>query len=407
MSAGTQSGMMTEAVDVRRKPRRVDIWHNILWSTYKASVFTALDQQARNAELDARFFQIAETEISRIALNAVDLSRHGYSYTLVFKGSYEDVSVFKRAWRLGAAVLRTDADLVILAGYSLPENWVQLLILRLRGKKVAVFCDSTVHDRPQTSFKSAFKRFFFANVDGAFCYGDRSREYLRHLGAPDDKIFTRCQAAALPPDYSREKAIADRVARAAKPEHPQFLYVGRLSDEKDLPVLLRAFAIVARKHPTSSLRLAGNGPKRDELVQLARELGIDGQVEFLGGKPAAELAAEYSKATCLVLPSRSEPWGLVVNEAMAQGCPAVVSDVCGCVPELIQPGLTGFSFAVGDHLELAEKMDAAIATFSNARTTAERCTDLIGSFSPQSAAAQIISGILTMLRRPKPAAVGD
>src|SRR4051812_6916735 len=85
-----------------RMARRVDIWHNILWSTYKGAVFSELHKNARKAQLDTKVFQIAETERARMSLSGVDLSRHTYPYTLMFKGAYESVSVVRRAFRLGA-----------------------------------------------------------------------------------------------------------------------------------------------------------------------------------------------------------------------------------------------------------------------------------------------------------------
>src|SRR5262249_35339737 len=68
-------------------PVRIDIWHNILWSSYKGEVFSALHAYADNNKFTVRFFQIAETEGNRVALSGVDLTHHRYPYRLLFKGS--------------------------------------------------------------------------------------------------------------------------------------------------------------------------------------------------------------------------------------------------------------------------------------------------------------------------------
>jgi glycosyltransferase involved in cell wall biosynthesis len=79
---------------------------------------------------------------------------------------------------------------------------------------------------------------------------------------------------------------------------------------------------------------------------------------FPGFKNQSELPAYYAAADVLVLPSESETWGLVVNEAMACGLPAIVSDAVGCAPDLIEEGKTGFTYPVGDVDALAGRLAA-------------------------------------------------
>jgi len=79
-------------------------------------------------------------------------------------------------------------------------------------------------------------------------------------------------------------------------------------------------------------------------------------VHFAGFKDGQFLLPYYSFAGCFILPSIREPWGLVVNEAMASGLPVLVSTVCGCTPELVSSGVNGYSFAPGDEADLEEKL---------------------------------------------------
>ena len=112
--------------------------------------------------------------------------------------------------------------------------------------------------------------------------------------------------------------------------------------------------------PTAQLIIVGSGPEDTALRIVADKLAISDAVEFKGSLVGNSLIAEYRAASCLILPSRSETWGLVVNEALAQGCPAVVSNQCGCVPELIVQGETGFAFPFGDTNSLAAKLSEAL-----------------------------------------------
>jgi len=147
----------------------------------------------------------------------------------------------------------------------------------------------------------------------------------------------------------------------------------------------------AAKVPEARVVLVGDGPLRGELEARAEKADLNGRVEFAGFKNQTELPAYLGGADWLVLPSdRGETWGLVVNEAMACGTPAIVSDACGCVPDLIEPGVTGWSHACGNIGELAELMRKGLARAqaremgAAARRKAER------SFHVRRAADQLV-----------------
>jgi len=372
------------------------ITHNILWSKYKGGVFSALHQLALQRNNKIEFLQIAETESDRVGLGGVDLSYHQYPYKLLFKGSHSEIKKWLLIRTLFLEIWRSKADMVVLAGFHLLEYWSMLLAARLRGKTIGVFCDSTAYDRRHTFTKGLLKRLFFSQCDVFFGYGQRSREYLMSLGVHPDLIFFRCQAAALPHDYDVKSVIATRTNPTS--DIPRYLYVGRLSQEKNLDNLLHAFKIVLSSLPDSQLIIIGSGSLKEQLISLSNQLGLGKSVLFTNSMNIEMLQSEYLKATCMVLPSSSEPWGLVVNEALSFGCPVIVSHRCGCVPELVIEGETGFSFECGNVDELALKMISAEGTFTNRRTTAIKCITLISKYSPDNAAEQIYNGCFTALR---------
>jgi glycosyltransferase involved in cell wall biosynthesis len=375
----------------------IQIYHNILWSKYKGGVFSALHKLASARGLGVRFYQIAETEDDRVGLGQVDLSYHSYPFELLFEGSYQKIGTLRLCRVLFLRVLSSKGEMVLLPGYSRPEHWAMLLAAIITFKHRAVFCDSTIYDRQQTFVKGLFKRLFFSLCHGFFGYGQRSREYLMHYGAPDEDVFFRCQAAALPHTYAVAAVYQGRIQKAADPAAPRYLYVGRLSPEKDISTLLEAFAHVLRAAPLARTVLVGSGPQREALSAQCEALGISGSVDFLGSKDIEGLKDEYARATCLVLPSASEPWGLVVNEALSYGCPVVVSNRCGCVPELVEDGGTGFVFECGDVVDLTAKLLAVPQVFTDPKATATRCLDRISKFSPENAAEQILMGCETLL----------
>lgn len=376
----------------------IDIWHNILWSRYKGGVFSALHRQAEAQGVGVRFFQIAETEKNRQSLGTVDLSYHQYPFELVFTGAFDEIPHYKLAASLLRRVWGSQSDMTILAGYDRPEYWLQLVALMLKGKRRGVFCNSTAFDRPQSLIKYILKSFFFRNCDVIFCYGQRSRQYILSHGVSEENIRFRCQAAALPHDYDVKSIVEQRVANISRA--PLFLYVGRLSPEKNLVRLIEAFARVHLRFPTATLQLLGDGAQRPALEEVARSSGIVEAVTFAGPRSNEQLAHEYLTATCMVLPSLSEPWGLVVNEALSYGCPVIVSDRCGCVPELVTENVSGFVFDASNTDELAEKMTQAATQWNDARQTAVDCTRIIGMFTPDAAATQILEGCIAVVGRP-------
>jgi glycosyltransferase involved in cell wall biosynthesis len=127
------------------------------------------------------------------------------------------------------------------------------------------------------------------------------------------------------------------------------LYVGKFQAVKNLPELFLALAQLGALAPP--LVLVGSGPEEQNWRGLARELGL--RVIWHGFANQSELPAIYRAADVLVLPSRRETWGLVVNEGMACGLPALVSDAVGCMPDLVLENETGWVYPSGDVSALA------------------------------------------------------
>jgi glycosyltransferase involved in cell wall biosynthesis len=376
---------------------RVAIYHNILWSKYKGVVFSQVHLDSEVRGITPSFIQIAETEEMRVGLGAVDLSYHQYPFRLLFRGSYGKAPLVRRIGALARDLYKNPVDLVIMPGYHRAEYWAMLVVCIMLRRKRAVFCDSTTVDRPRSAWRDWAKRWFFGWCNGFFCYGIRSKEYLMSYGVSESKIAYRCQAAALPRGYSVAKVLAHyESAGQHRADEPHFLYVGRLSIEKGLDDLFAAFCAVHNTNPKARLDLVGSGPLAAELKSRAAALGIGDAVAFLGTKNLDEIAVMFLNLTALILPSHSEPWGLVVNESLSYGCPVVVSSACGCVPDLVLDGGTGYSFEVGNVEALANAMRSVAQLSKDRNRVARKCLEVISNYTPQRAATQILDGCLRM-----------
>ena len=376
----------------------IAIYHNILWSKYKGGVFSQVYIQGKERDIHTSFVQIAETDDDRTPLGGVDMSYHQYPFRLLFRGGYSKPGRYRRIMKLVRDVVAYPCDLVVMPGYHRVEYWAMLLTCIFMGRRRAVFCDSTEFDRPQSRWKDVAKQLFFKRCDGFFCYGRRSKDYLLKFGVDEYKIAYRLQAAALPHSYDPQQVLAAYQSGAVNPGGVfRFLYVGRLSIEKGLNDLLEAFRQIREKRDDVRLDLAGAGPLREELTRRVAELNLTDSVSLLGAKNIEEIAKLFMSSAAMVLPSHSEPWGLVVNESLSYGCPVVVSNVCGCVPDLVIDGVTGYSFAVGDVDALAKAMLQTAEMSKDRVAVAKRCLDVISGFTPERAATQILDGCTRMI----------
>jgi glycosyltransferase involved in cell wall biosynthesis len=377
---------------------RVAIYHNILWSKYKGVVFSQVHLDGEPRGITPSFIQIAETEEIRVGLGSVDLSYHQYPFRLLFHGAYGSAPLIRRIGALARDLYKNPVDLVIMPGYHRAEYWAMLVVCIALRRKRAVFCDSTTIDRPKVAWRELAKRWFFGLCNGFFCYGIRSKEYLMSYGVSESKIAYRCQAAALPRGYSPAKVLEHYETQwVDREEEPTFLYVGRLSVEKGLDDLIAAFCMVYKSLPKAKLDLVGSGPVSEELQRRVAKLGMSDAIAFRGSKPLDEIATLFMRSTALVLPSHSEPWGLVVNEALSYGCPVVVSSACGCVPDLALDGITGYSFEVGDVDALAKAMMASTQLSRDRLAVARKCLEVISNYTPERAATQILDGCVRMV----------
>lgn len=152
---------------------------------------------------------------------------------------------------------------------------------------------------------------------------------------------------------------------------PYLLCIATHNEKKAIDTLLKAFAIIADTEPRLSLFLAGDGPLRGALENLSHALGLDGRVRFLGWQPRPDVLRLLHGCEALVLPSRSEPFGIAVLEAMACQKPVVATAVGG-IPEIIENDHSGILVEPDNPAALA---DALLALFRDGPRRARLATN--------------------------------
>jgi glycosyltransferase involved in cell wall biosynthesis len=154
---------------------------------------------------------------------------------------------------------------------------------------------------------------------------------------------------------------------------------------------LEAYSAYRRKGGKRNLEIAGHGPLENSLKAFALENDLASCVKFCGLQAYSVLPELYARAGCLILPSNSEMWGLVVNEAMASGLPVIVSDHCGCVDDLVKDAVNGFIFPASNSEALMDRMLAIDALDEPAREAMGRKSQqIIARLSPESWAEAVL-----------------
>jgi glycosyltransferase involved in cell wall biosynthesis len=221
--------------------------------------------------------------------------------------------------------------------------------------------------------------------DGLFIPGVRSFDYFASLGVPRNRIWRGASVVDNDHFCKGSKEAKERETELRKkyglPEK-YFLCVARLSPEKNLVRLLLAFDLYLRHGGNWHLVIVGSGPHSEILRSMALTRALD-EVHFVGWQQYSELPVYYGLASVFILPSISEPWGLVVNEAMAAGLPVLVSRQAGCVPELVWRGINGYDFDPWDADALGELMMRMSSGAVDLVGMGEASQRIIANFTPE------------------------
>jgi glycosyltransferase involved in cell wall biosynthesis len=249
----------------------------------------------------------------------------------------------------------------------------------------------------KTTLKNLFLKPLLSRMGAAMVTGTLAGRYIQSFGVPEEATFI----VANTPDVAHLVKIGDEL-RAGRDairtemnlaDRRVVLFVGRLLKEKGVDTLMDAFASARKADDSLTLVIAGDGPRRADCEHLAAsDAGAD--VRFLGFVQQDELPRLYAAADLFVLPSLVEPWGVVVNEAMAAALPVVLSEQVGAAADLVEEGANGFVIPAGDAGALAEKITDVLSDEERRKAMGERSREIIDGWDHAASAANFRAAVL-------------
>ncbi|MGB6632132.1 MAG: glycosyltransferase family 4 protein [Terriglobales bacterium] len=356
-------------------------------SPYRIPVFNAL---AQHEGIDLKVIFLSETDPTL---------RQWRVYKDEIRFSYEVL----RSWRFRvgqsnyllnagfSSALRTfSPDAIVCGGYNYVASWQAWMWARRHKVRFVLWSESNAQDARILSKPIEFlKARFLKGCDGFVVPGKSAFEYLCSLGSPAVEIFTAPNAVDntfFAKDAEKVKLQPDAFRERFGLPRRFILFVGRLVLEKGVFDLLEAYAKLENGLRSEvGLVFAGDGVCREELVKRARQMSA-GTVCFPGFAQREDLAGLYAVAETLILPTHSDPWGLVVNEAMACGLPIIVSNVAGCSADLVDDGWNGYVVPPRDVEKLSAAIDTLVRQPALRQRMSGRSLERIRNYSPEACA---------------------
>ena len=253
-----------------------------------------------------------------------------FDHCFINKRSFQKRNKLISCFRLIKKLIIQNNKEVIIGGWDTVEFW--MVILLLNRNKISLVLESSVLESITNGIKGFLKKVFLRKISKVYASGDNHIKLLQDLNYNGDIIKTK--GVGLINYISKSQPLESYKNK--------FLYIGRLSEVKNLAFLIKVF----NKLPEYSLTIIGEGQDKIKLESISEP-----NINFVGSVENKELSQYFTQNNFLILPSLSETWGLVVEESLYNGMPVIVSNNCGSV-DLVNNEFNGYIFDPDSALEL-------------------------------------------------------
>jgi glycosyltransferase involved in cell wall biosynthesis len=304
------------------------------------------------------------------------------------------------------AVLRElKIDVVIVNGWVV-KSCLQALRAARKLRIPCIVRGEANNLRQRPLWKRLLQRLLVRRYDAVLPIGKANRDFYGSHGVAEAKMFSA--------PYCVENQRFAQAAANLEPRRAEFrsrwgipvdavcyLYCGKFEQKKHPVELVEAFlhAVRTLRHTAGDsqpihLLMVGDGALRNHCETLAAGISPPTAVSFTGFLNQTQIVEAYVATDVLVLPSDTgETWGLVVNEAMACGLPAIVSDQVGCAADLVEDDVTGWTFEFGNWDQLTKQIVRLSSQGHKLSVMSDACRRLVVEYSPESAASGIAEAV--------------
>ena len=322
-------------------------------SPYRVCFF---DELAKQADVTVLFSDRIEDKKHRSA-----------DWFISGEGRFKAVQLVKRVASVGSRDLCLDVipwlkkswDAIVVCGYAYPTVVLAMVYMRLHRIPFYMEVDGGLI-REYSGFRLWFKRLLVGQATSWISSGNYTTSYLVHYGAKQEKTyhypFTSLWAREILhaiPTRAEKLQIRENLGMA---EEKVVLYVGRFDPKKGMDDLL---SVCPDLDPSAGIYFIGGEPTEAHMDFCTKQ-GLS-NVHFVGFKKKEALEEYYRAADLLVLPTKSDVWGLVINEAMAQGLPVITTDRCVAGLELVENGVNGYIVPVDDNEALTTAINITLS----------------------------------------------
>lgn len=301
-----------------------------LSSFYKINLYNEIAKKQK-------IFVIFMSESSRDRNEDFFKGEKNFEYAYLNNNQYEGRNQLKNSLKLIKILFNIKYRKIAIGGWDSLENWTAWLISKKSQNVVIV--ESSEFESTNKGLKGLIKNIFVSRISLGFASGESQANLLRNIGYIGEIRKTKGVGIF---NYSKVDAVKSEIKEVRK-----FLYVGRLSPEKNIEQVIRVF----NDFPNLILNIVGYGPLEKELKKNSGE-----NIRFLGKVDNEKMNEIYQQNDVFILPSKSEPWGLVVEEALYNGLPVILSDKIGCASEVVEEGIHGLIYNVYLDQELKDKI---------------------------------------------------
>lgn len=293
-------------------------------------------------------------------------------------------------------IIKKKYQLIFFAGWSNAIILTMMFLAKL--KKIPIAVDSDTPLAPHTSFvKRIIKRIIYPilfKLPTIFLpAGTRQAAYLKHYGAPHHKIIIEKMTVDVQSIQSYIQQLSSKSRNRLRQQIRfnendfVFLFIGRLIDRKGIIELLDAFSKI--NSANAKLLVIGDGPLRAMVEKFSEK---NNHIHYGGWLEKESIINMYFISDVFILPAHWEPWGLVINEAMAAGKPVITTDQVGCVDDLVIPYKTGLVTKSNCADDLTAAMLYFINNPENAINMSQHALEHISSWTLENEAKQILLG---------------